>query len=357
MRNSTTLKISRAKTFRLSSCAILTKKVRDINGHLKKKGWGGNLQNIEKSMRRMYIPDEGKKFGQIDQAGAEALVFSYLCRNGQLRTLFKCGIKPHTFVAFRLFKDVWPRKLREHRLITSDTGFDIDALIATPIDQLKKHPHWKMLEGLIKDSDNWTTSERYYYFGKQTCHSGNYGITPPMFRLNVLEKSGGKINISKEDSEHFLMTYHSLFPEIQECHVRIQHQVERTRILYNFHGHPYHVTVANLLDSAWKELYAWIPQSTVGEITNIAYTKMQRYIEENNLPWDMLANTHDSFLTQFPPEDEHHWASVANKFMCQPFKSPVDGEEFAMKAELATGYNWAPYKEESNPEGLREIRL
>lgn len=68
MRSSCTYKISGTKTFRLSSSKIL--------GH-----WGENLQNKEKGMRVMYIPDDGKIFVQVDQSGAEALIVAYLCRN------------------------------------------------------------------------------------------------------------------------------------------------------------------------------------------------------------------------------------------------------------------------------------
>ena len=112
MRSSTTYKISGTKTFRLSSCQILPKK-HFIDGKWKRKGWGENLQNKEKGMRNMYIPDDGKIFVQVDQSGAEALIVAYLCRNANFRKLFINGIKPHVFVALHIFNNVWKQKLRE----------------------------------------------------------------------------------------------------------------------------------------------------------------------------------------------------------------------------------------------------
>lgn len=314
------------------------------------------MQNEEKSLREIYEADPGKIFVQVDQSGAEALIVAYLCRAGRFRQLFENGIKPHVYVALRLFKDVWVKKMKEARLITGDSDFNIAELIATPIPELRNNPYWKSVDSIIKDSDNWPLSERYYYLAKQTCHSGNYDVTPPTFRMNVLEKSGGKIMISKENSELFNLTYKSLFPEIFEWHGQVRKQIETTGFLYNLHGHPFTHTAPEVLDSKWKEMYAWVPQSTVGEITNIAYAKAQTYIEENMLPWDLLANTHDSYLVQCPVGSESVCARTLQGFMAQTFTSPIDSVQFTMRSEAQCGYNWAPAKKDKNPNGLSEAK-
>jgi len=341
-RSSCTYKISGTKTLRLSSCKILGQ-------------WGENLQNKEKGMRIMYIPDDGKVFVQVDQSGAEALIVAYLCRNTNFRKLFINGIKPHVFVALHIFHDVWKKKLKEHSYPLTES-FSMDDILSLPIEKLKTHPDWNNLDHCIKDSDNWSLQERYYYLAKQACHSGNYGITAPTFRLNVLEKSGGKIVINKEDSEKFVNTYNSLFPEIREWHDNVRRQVEMTGMLFNLHGHPYTITTYNILESSWKELYAWIPQSTVGMITNVAYAKMQDYIESNNLAWDLLSNCHDSYLLQCGLGEEVECARAAQSFMNQGFVSPVDGTKFNMRSEAQCGYNWSSYKKDSNELGLKELK-
>jgi DNA polymerase I-like protein with 3'-5' exonuclease and polymerase domains len=345
MRDSTSWVISGTKTFRLGSRKILHK-------------FGGNLQNIEKSMREIYIPDDGKIFVQTDQSGAEALIVAYLCEAGSFRQLFLHGVKPHVYVALHVFKDVWKKKMKE-KGITGDVPLDIDAICKTPIQALKSNPYWRDLDLLIKDSDNWSLAERYYYLAKQTCHSSNYGIEPPTFRMNILEKSGGKIVISKEDSEHFLRTYHGLFPEIQDWHRRMRSQVEKTRMLYNLHGHPYTITSHVILETGWKELFAWVPQSTVGMITNIAYAKMQSFIERNKLSWDLLTNCNDSYLLQCPMAEVQECALKAKEFMEQEFESPVDSVKFRMRSETQAGMNWAPAKieQKKNLMGLKEIKV
>jgi hypothetical protein len=313
------------------------------------------MQNIEKSMRQIYIPDEGKIFIQTDQYGAEALIMAYDCEPASYRQLFIHNVKPHVYVALHLFKDIWKKKMREHNL-SGDIPIDIDEIIRTPVTDLKNNPYWKSLDLLIKDSDNWSLSERYYYLAKQTVHSSNYDIQAPTFRMNVLEKSGGKIVIPKEESERFLLVYRSLFPEIPARNQRVKRQADMTRMLYNFHGHPYNITLYNPTESNYKEWYSWCPQSTVGEITNIAFYKMQEFIESNRLDWDVLINGHDSILTQSPISEELDCARKQKEFIEQEFTSPVDGVVFKMRSETQSGYNWSPAKE-SNPEGLKEIKV
>lgn len=344
MRNSCTYKITGTKTFRLASSKILGQ-------------YGNNLQNVEKEMRQIYVPDEGKIFVQVDQSGAEALIVAYCAKAGKYRQLFTNGIKPHVYVGMNLFKDVWPRKMREHNLLSVDEAFDIEEFCGTEIAQLKLHPQWKNLDSLIKDSDNWSISERYYYLAKQTEHSSNYDIQAPTFQMNILEKSGGKIVINQKQAQFFLDTKHGLFPEIKEWHAEVRGTAERTKRLYNLHGHPYEITRAELRDSDWKELYAWIPQSTVGEITNIAYANMSDFIEQENLKWDLLANTHDSYLLQCPIAEAKDCVIKGKEFMEQSFISPFDSTPFRMKSDAAVGFNWRPYKKDKNELGLKEFKI
>lgn len=338
MRDSTTWVITGTKTFRLGSRKILST-------------FGGNLQNIEKSMREVYIPDEGKIFVQVDQSGAEALIVAYLSEAAAFRQLFIHGVKPHVYVALHVFKDIWKKKM------IGVQGFDIEVILKTPIQALKSNPFWRDLDLLIKDSDNWSIDQRYYYLAKQTCHSANYGIEAPTFRMNILEKSGGKINISKEDAERFLLVYHAMFPEIQGWHRQLKRQVEQTHMLYNLHGHPYTLTSYTIQESHWKELFSWIPQSTVGMITNVAYSKMQAFIEEMKLDWDLLTNCHDSYLLQCPVSEMNLCAAKGKEFMEQEFTSPADEVKFKMRSEVQAGFNWNVFKKDKNPMGLKEIKL
>jgi hypothetical protein len=96
--------------------------------------------------------------GQIDQAGAEAMIVAYECNpKSKFRALFDNGIKCHTYCAANIFKEHWRK---EHPAV--------DEILTLPIVDIQKHPAWKALNTSIKNSDN--EPMRYYYLGKKTIH-------------------------------------------------------------------------------------------------------------------------------------------------------------------------------------------
>lgn len=311
--------IAGTNTFRLSAAKLL-------------KLYGNNAQNWEKDLRQVIIPDEGKIFGVIDQAGAEALIVAYLCRMGNFRQLFLSGIKAHVYVAMHLFREEWEKLMK----------CDLSEYINCPIPKLTSLPRWKELEKHIKESDNWVSSRRYYHHAKMTCHSANYNIKAPTFRLNILDKSDGKINISLSQAQHYLTTYHKLFPEIQQWHVDVITEVRRTRTLRNLFGFP-RVFTGPDGDDLFKEAFAFVPQSTVGTITNLCITECQEHCESNQLfkeaAVDILANTHDGCLYQCKTGFEIPVGKVFETHMNRKLVSPR-GETFFMKSETKFGTSW-----------------
>lgn len=188
-----------------------------------------------------------------------------------------------------------------------------------------------------------------------THNSANYGIEGGMFQMNILEKSGGKIVISKDEASRFLELYRGLFPEIPARNNRIRHQVETTKVLYNLFGFPYQITNYNIIESTFKEYYAWSAQSTVGEITRQAFTKLYEHIKCEKKHWDILQDNHDSYLCQVPLSDVKECTEKMTSFMNVLLESPIDGTKFNMRSECQVGFNWGPFKKGKNDLGLREI--
>ena len=97
-------------------------------------------------------------------------------------------------------------------------------------------------------------------------------------------------------------------------------------------------------ESMHKEAFAFVPQSTVGTITNITFTKMQQKIENQKDPLssmdvDIVQNNHDSVLLQCPPEHVDYVAKETMAVMNCDMISPR-GEKFAMKSEACIGDTW-----------------
>jgi DNA polymerase I-like protein with 3'-5' exonuclease and polymerase domains len=130
-----------------------------------------------------------------------------------------------------------------------------------------------------------------------------------------------------------LTKYHTLFPEIREWHDNVIAQVRKTSVLKNLFGHP-RIFTGHQDESAYKEWFAFVPQSTVGQITNYAFTELQEGIlaGEYTLDFDVLENNHDSILWQSLPENRDKYAKVVNDKLCRRLVSPR-GEEFFMKSE------------------------
>ena len=187
-----------------------------------------------------------------------------------------------------------------------------------------------------------------------THNSANYGITEGRFILNILEKSGGKIVLTKDEGRHFLQTYRGLFPEIPERNERIKEQVKKHKLLYNLFGHPYIIRNENITEETYKEYYAWTAQSTVAEITRTAYCDMQEYIWDTNKRWDVLIDGHDSIVMQCPLREVKEADKQLETFMNIELTAPSDGTKFRMKSESMIGFNWGKKKGDSNPLGLQE---
>lgn len=341
-RDTTQYVLTGTETYRLSSRALMR------NKHIGFKGWGGNLQNKSDEIRRIYRPDKGKVFVQVDQAGAEALIVSYLTRHGKFRDLFLNGIKSHNFVAMHLFCDYW-----------CNNGCPFTREIKDlPIVELGKLKEFKQLCKIIKETD---PVNHYYFIGKKTCHSANYKMQGNTFAIDVLKESEGTVRLSLREAERFLLMYHTLFPEIRMWHIETEQELSRTKnlggqmLLRNLQGFP-RVFTGIWGESLFREAIAFRPQSTVGTITNIAVASEQEYIEREGRDWDLLNNCHDSSLTQCPEGEEVECARVKKSFMEQELVSPR-GEKFKMKSEAGVGKNWGKWNEKYNPEGIKELSV
>jgi hypothetical protein len=315
-------------------------------------GWGTNMQNWGKHTRECVIAPPGCLLFQIDQAGAEALIVAYLCRNARFRSLFLNKIKPHVYVAMRIAPKHWAERL----------GLpDISDYLQSPIAELKNLHHWKDLETLIKDSDSESNPQkRFYYIGKTCCHLLNYDAKPAQFQLSALIKSEGALAFTMEQSNYYHRLYREeLFPEIGDYHVdTVKELAVNGRILRNLFGYP------RVFNGAWdretfKQAYAFRPQSTVGVLTLIAQTEITARLDnkEDKLRGvSILQNGHDSLLGCAP---EDSVLGVVRELVPHMQRDLVNqrGEHFKMGVGVSIGRNWGTFDEKKNPDGLREIKI
>jgi hypothetical protein len=271
------------------------------------------------------------------------LIVAYLCRAGKYRSLFLHGVKPHVYIALHRFPSVWMEKF----------GADnIKEALAADIPTLVKFPFWKELSSYIKSSDDWPGPKRYYYMGKKIAHAFSYGMRGNRLQMALLEESEGQVVITNKEAECYIAETANDFPEILQWHSVIFEQAKKYKCLRNLLGWPLNITWF-VNSSDMKDLYAWIPQSTVAGITQMAMIKLQEYIEKERKDWHILQETHDSYLAEAKEEEIGELKDKMLEFM-QPDLVAPDGTPFKMKAAASYGYNWGAYKE-SNLEGMKEL--
>lgn len=348
MRLTTCYRLARTNTFRLGSGKLFQKPKRKASEAGPE--FGGNMQNWEKSLRRLALADEGYSFCQTDQSGADALVVAYLCPPGRFRDLFLYGIKPHVYIGV-FFPEHWEKQfpcVREFATI--------------PIKDLPQHPQWSAFAKAVAASDENPSASRYYYLYKKTCHSGNYGIQKNTFVEAILADSGGKVVLSPQQGDNLLHRYRDVaFSELYAFHRYVESTLERTGELRNLFGYPRRF---RSLKHDIKEAYAFIPQSTVGCITNLAVSSMHQFILDAGVDWTILNNCHDSYLVQAPDSEILACAKKMQEFINIEMTAPR-GEKFRMRSASSIGKNWGSYyakkaetdKKEENLLGLVETKV
>lgn len=271
---------------------------------------GGNAQNVPPSARIAFIPDEGYTLFQADQQGAEARLVAYL--SGDENYIAACeGGDAHTIVASMVF------------------GFE-------PIRELAEREYYR--------------GKSYRQVAKSGSHGSNYYGKP--FTL------AQQMSVPVEIAEQFQLKYFKKFPGIADWHNAVAKQLQE---------HGYITTPFGLRRTFWgrrfddatlREAIAFVPQSTVGVLTNIGLYNLWAKYEGSSSPDVMiLANGHDAVIGQIKTEKLDALVPEILDLLRFPFYiTDVKGKtrECVIPFEMEVGSNWGKYHEELNPKGLRK---
>lgn len=207
-------------------------------------GSGTNLQNIPKGVcRKMFVPDEGKVFIEADMSQAEARVVAYLAEEERLIDLFNKGGDIHVQTASWIF------------------GKDVSAVLKEEREMAKK-----------------------------LVHASNYGIGARTFAYHAGVKEG--------EARLLLQKYFDTFPRIKAWQLQVQSSLSKTRILCTPMGRK-RMFFGRWGDELFKQAYAYVPQSTVADVLNLAMIRFNSIQKEKT--WhkaDVMLQVHDSFVVQ-----------------------------------------------------------
>jgi DNA polymerase-1 len=275
-------------------------------------GSGTNLQNIParkpegEAIRRMFIADPGMAFVYCDLSQAEARIVAHLAEAQGLIDLFADPTRDvHKENAARIF------------------GKPLNAI---------------------------TFEERYC--AKRVLHASNYGMEAEKLMLVVNEDAATTgVRLSLAQAQNLLTRYWMLYPEIKETYWRrVEAELRSTRTLVTPFGRK-RLFFGRWDDKLLREAYAYIPQSTVGDLLNKGLVRCYDMIELAGKA-QLLLQVHDSILVQCPIDQVRSVADMMQTCMAIPIT--INRRTFTIPSDAKTGINWGTQNKD-NPNGMREI--
>lgn len=277
-------------------------------------GRGTNLQNISDEMRRVFVPDNGKKFCQLDLAQAESKLVAYLalpwghaykdaCLSGDL----------HTTVT----QLVWPELFHGSNLSPKE---------------IAKKPFYRHFS--------------YRDMAKRGGHGSNYGGSSAVIAMHL--------NIPREQADAFQSGYFGAFHEIRKWQNDVKVRLATTRSIVTplgrrcfFPGRPWD-------NDTIKSAIAYGPQSSIGDILNLGFYKVWKKYDRllnPSGPIEILTQVHDSILFQYDPSREAEIVPLIQKELKIPVE--INGELCEIEVDAQVGWNWGKYSKE-NLFGLKD---
>lgn len=168
-------------------------------------------------------------------------------------------------------------------------------------------------------------------------HGLNYRESFRMFALaNEMEEREAKQIVNMYSKQ--------VYPGIGEWWNRIDEEVRRTRVLTNSFGRKCYF-MGQLNDDTFKQATAFVPQSTVFDVTAQALPKLFEDASDDFAPAELLAQVHDSLLLQYRKLDFLAMARFVVKLALDYFSPTINyGEPFKLGVDCKVGLDWGSMK-------------
>jgi len=257
----------------------------------------GNLQNIPSRARTMYTAPDGYEFLQADYMQAEAVVVAYEINDYKSIALFE--------ESFGLSKEERQKRELDIHKLTASTMFGI------PIAEVTKELRMK---------------------GKIVKHSTNYNAGPGVI--------AHQLQIPMKEAKVLLSQASNATPQLGLWHKRIQQHLQKERSLTNLFGRK-HRFLGRYNDSLLRSAYAFIPQSTVGDLLNMALVRFYNmYGKQRRIRLQL----HDAIYTFSPIGKREETMKMLRDVMLIEMKSS-NGVKYTIDVDFSAGPSWGEMKE------------
>jgi DNA polymerase I len=277
-------------------------------------GTGGNVQNIEERLRRIFIPDPGYKFANIDLEQADSRNIGALCWN----------------------------VLRDPRYLDACESGDLHTAVARIC-----HPSFEWTGDLKRDKEFAEQPFYRHHSLRHVCkvlgHGTNYLGSP--FEMAKHTK------IDKAAIEDFQPTYFDAFPAIRKLHEYIRERLMDEGHLITPFGRKRWFFGRRDDNDTLKQAVAHMGQSMTADEMNYGLLQLWRADI-----CQILLQCHDSLLIQYPEEKEDEVVPAALAVMKVTLELE-GGRSFTVPLEAQVGWNWGKMVKHrdgriENPRGL-----
>lgn len=282
-----------------------------FSSSLSEFGTGGNLQNVEASLRSIFIADPGYKFAKFDAKSGESFIVGAiewnLFRDARFLDACQSG-DVHTSVA----RGCWP-----NLPWTGDRGSDKE------IAEGKFYRHLSYRDAC-----------------KRIGHGSNYLGGAPQ----ISAETRVPINIVTD----FQTLYFETYPAHRLWHKSVEDALKSTASLTTLTGRKRHFWRRRHDPKTLKEAVAYDPQGSLADIVNQG---MLQTWQTHPYPYLMFQD-HDATTWMYKEADEH-WVVPLIAESLSVSLDLADGRVLTIPYDCEVGWNKGKYDAEKNPDGLR----
>src|SRR5216684_8025729 len=274
-------------------------------------GTGGNLQNVEESLRSVFISDWGWKFAKFDAKAGESYCVGAIEGN--------------------LFND-W-------RYLDAVESGDVHTAVARIC--------WPQLEWTGNLKRDKTIAERpfyrhhsYRFMCKKLGHGSNYGGQPTTLAMQT--------NLPEPVVIGFQPKYFGAFPAHLRWHASVDGQLRTVGNLITLTGRKRWFFGRRNDPSTLREAIAYDPQGSLADIVNRAMLRIWR-----KRTAILMMQDHDALTFMYPEEIESEIIPAIQADLVEeiPLKN---GRTLAIPYDCKTGWNKGDYSEK-NLDGLKDF--
>lgn len=279
-------------------------------------GTGGNLQNVEESLRSIFIADPSFKFAKFDAKSGES---------------YCVGAKE-----WNLFKD-------ERYLNAVESG-DIHTAVARIC--------WPNL-GWTGDlrTDRKIAEQPYYrhydyrFMCKKLGHGSNYGGQPKTL--------AGQSKLPETVVRAFQPVYFRAFPAHIKWHGWVDDQLKYTGYLTSLTGRKRWFFGRRNDPETWREAVAYDPQCSLADIVNRAMLRIWRWSKANGIAVFIMMHDHDALTFMYPEPYEDEIVPILQEMLVEEI--PLEhGRTLKIPYDCKVGWNKGEHNDKTNPDGLKD---